>query len=80
MLIQNASKDRRDAPAKTERMKASLVLLFVAVFIFVVDWVAFALGFPIAYSGNYFFLAFVGLLLAIISVYLKLIELGQKKV
>jgi hypothetical protein len=60
-------------------MKASLVLLLVAIIIFVVDWVAFALGYPLTISGNYFFVVYLAFFLAIVSVYLKLVELGRKK-
>jgi hypothetical protein len=61
-------------------LKASLALLFVAIIIFVVDWVAFALGYPLNFSGNYFFFVYLAFFLAIVSIYLKLVELGQKKV
>ena len=57
-------------------MKKSLALLIVAIAIFVWDLAAFLLGSPYILITLLFYVAFF---LAIVAVYLKLDEVGQKR-
>jgi hypothetical protein len=58
-------------------MKPSLIVLVASIVIFVIVWAASLTG---SSSFLFFFLVYLAFFLAIISVYLKVNELGQKTV